>query len=153
MSVATVEIIHVGPEALDPQALAAEVRADTSGAIATFVGVVRNHHQGRRVHHLVYEAYPPMAEAELRRIAAEMRERWTCLSGIALAHRTGRLEIGETSVAVVVASAHRREALDACAFGIERIKQSVPIWKKEFSEEGEEWVIGDSSPHGPPGRE
>jgi len=120
------------------------LRRDSSGAIASFIGVVRNEHGGRRVHHLIYEAYPPMAEQELKRIAAELRSRWA-VDGVSLVHRLGRLEVGEASVVVAVAAPHRREALEACALGIERIKQSVPIWKKEFSDQGEEWIIGDPS--------
>ena len=139
------DVIRVTPEPLDAAALMRAVRRDSSGAIASFVGVVRCEHDGRRVHHLVYEAYPPMAEREMRSIAAEMRERWR-VSRIALVHRTGRLEIGEASVVIAVASPHRKEALEACAFGIERIKQTVPIWKKEFRDEGEEWIVGDPSP-------
>lgn len=138
------DIIRVTSEPLDPAALAAAVRTDASGAIASFVGVVRDHHEGRRVHHLVYEAYPPMAEKELTRIAGEMRQRWE-ISRVAMAHRTGRLEIGEASVVIVVSAPHRRQALEACAFGIERIKQSVPIWKKEYGDDASEWVIGDPS--------
>ena len=138
------DLIRVTPERLDAAALLDAVRADSAGAIAAFVGVVRDEHGGRRVHHLVYEAYPPMAEQELGRIAVEMRERWR-LTRIAMAHRTGRLEIGEASVVIAVGAPHRREALEACAFGIERIKQNVPIWKKEFREGGEEWIVGDPS--------
>lgn len=138
------DIVRIGPEPLDAAALSAVVRRDASGAVASFVGVVRNEHQGRRVHHLVYEAYPPMAEREMRRIVADIRSRWV-ITAVALVHRTGRLEIGEASVAVAVAAPHRREALEACAFAIERIKQDVPIWKKEFSDEGQEWIIGDPS--------
>jgi len=152
------DIIRVTAEPLDISAMMQAVRLDSTGAVASFVGVVRDNHQGRRVHHLIYEAYPPMAELELQSIAAQMRQRWQ-LSRVALAHRTGRLEIGEASVVVVVAAPHRREALDACSFGIEQIKKTVPIWKKEFHEElpaefeephdaqsreePGEWVIGD----------
>ena len=139
-----VDIIRVAEDPLDPAALAAAVRTDACGAIASFVGVVRDHHEGRRVDHLVYEAYPPMAERELATIAQEIRSRWE-IGRVAMVHRTGRLEIGEASVAVVVSAPHRREALEACAYGIERIKQSVPIWKKEYGEESGEWVIGDPS--------
>jgi molybdopterin synthase catalytic subunit len=138
------DIIRVTAEPLDVTALMQSVRLDSSGAVASFVGVVRDHHEGRRVHHLVYEAYAPMAEQELRDIAAQMRQRWQ-ISRVALAHRTGRLEIGEASVAVVVAAPHRREALEACSFGIEQIKKTVPIWKKEFDDDAGEWVIGDPS--------
>ncbi len=137
-------VARITAEPLDAAGLAAEVRTDACGALATFVGVVRDEHLGRRVRYLVYEAYAPMAEAQMRRIAAEAAERWS-LEGVALAHRTGRLEIGEASVVVVVSSAHRREALQACAFAIERIKESLPVWKKEFSDEGEEWIVGDPS--------
>lgn len=138
------DIIFLTPDALDPGALSAAVRRDASGAIASFIGVVRNEHRGRRVHHLVYEAYPPMAEQEMRRIVSELRAKWD-VTAVALAHRTGRLEIGEASVVIAVAAPHRKEALEACAFAIERVKESVPIWKKEYSDEGEEWIIGDPS--------
>ena len=138
------DIARVTDEPLDPAALAAAVRTDASGAIASFVGVVRNQHEGRPVHHLVYEAYPPMAERELARIVLEIRERWE-VTRVAMVHRTGRLEIGEASVVILVSAPHRRQALEACAFGIERVKQSVPIWKKEYGDETGEWVIGDPS--------
>ena len=138
------DIIFLTPDPLDPAALTAAVRRDASGAIASFIGVVRNEHRGRRVHHLVYEAYPPMAEQEMRRIVSELRAKWE-VTAVALAHRTGRLEIGEASVVIAVAAPHRKDALEACAFAIERVKESVPIWKKENSDEGEEWIIGDPS--------
>ncbi len=138
------DLVRVSDEPIDPAALAAAVRTDGSGALASFVGVVRNEHHGRVVHHLVYEAYPPMAEKEMRRIVEEARSRWD-LQGVAVAHRTGRLAVGEASVAIVVSAAHRREALEACSFVIETLKRTVPIWKKEFSDEGEEWIVGDPS--------
>jgi len=138
------DIIVLTADPLDVASLSAAVRQDSSGAIASFVGVVRNEHMGRPVDHLVYEAYPEMALRELGRIVDEIRSRWV-VTGVAMAHRTGRLEIGEASVAVVVAAPHRREALDACSYGIEQIKKSVPIWKKEFGAGGVEWVIGDPS--------
>jgi len=138
------DVVRVSSEPIDAVALAAAIRTDGSGALASFVGVVRNEHHGRRIHHLVYEAYPPMAEREIRRIVEEARARWD-LQAMAVAHRTGRLGIGEASVAIVVAASHRREALEACAFAIETLKKTVPIWKKEFSDEGEEWVVGDPS--------
>ncbi|HEY3176006.1 MAG TPA: molybdenum cofactor biosynthesis protein MoaE [Candidatus Polarisedimenticolia bacterium] len=138
------DLIFITPDPLDEAALAAAVRRDSSGAIASFVGVVRDEHRGRRVHHLVYEAYPSMAEQEMRRIVSVIHDKWE-VTAVALAHRTGRLEIGEASVVVAVAAPHRKEALEACAFAIEQVKQSVPIWKKEYSDEGEEWIIGDPS--------
>ena len=138
------DIIQVVDGPIDPAALHAAVRRDSSGAVASFIGVVREEHKGIQVHHLVYEAYPPMAEREMARIAAAARERWK-VDTIAIVHRVGRLEIGEASVAVVVAAPHRREALEACAFAIEKLKQDVPIWKKEYSADGAEWIIGDPS--------
>ena len=147
-----VDIIRITADVLEPDALARDIRCDSSGALASFVGVVRNHHQGNAVHHLVYEAYPPMAEKELRGIAEEIHERWK-VDRVALVHRTGRLEIGEASVVVAVSAPHRREAIEACSFGIERIKERVPIWKKEFGEKREEWIVGDpSKPPRPPRR-
>lgn len=138
------DIIRVTADPIDAAALMRQVRGNSSGAIASFVGVVRDEHAGRRVHHLIYEAYPPMAEREMQRIAAEIRSRWG-VTGVAIVHRTGRLEIGEASVVIAVSAPHRREALEACAFGIETLKRTVPIWKKEFSEDGAEWVVDDPS--------
>ena len=140
----TGDIAQVTTEVLQTQRLMDAVRDDGCGAVAAFVGVVRNEHQGRSVHHLIYEAYPPMAEQEMLRITQEVRGRWA-VRRVAIAHRIGRLEIGEASVVVAVGAAHRREALEACAFAIEKIKERLPVWKKEFSDEGEEWIIGDPS--------
>jgi len=134
-------IILITPDPIDVTELMSRVRRSTSGALASFVGVVRDHHEGRSVHHLEYQAYPPMAEREMARIAGDARERWA-LDGVAVIHRTGRLEVGEASVAIVVAAPHRKEAFEACSFIIEELKRSVPIWKKEFGETGEAWVIG-----------
>ena len=138
------DIIQIATGPIDAAALQACARRDSSGAVASFIGVVREEHQGIQVDHLVYEAYPPMAEREMARIAAAARERWR-VDVIAIVHRVGRLEIGEASVVVVVAAPHRREALEACAFAIEKLKQDVPIWKKEYSADGAEWIIGDPS--------
>jgi molybdopterin synthase catalytic subunit len=137
------DVVRLVTGPIDPGALMADLRRDDCGAVACFVGVVRNHHQGRRVRHLEYEAYAPMAEEQMRRIVEEARARWP-VEAMAIVHRTGRLEIGEASVAVVVAAAHRRAALEACDFGIERLKASVPIWKKEFFDGDASWVIGDA---------
>ena len=94
---------------------------------------------GARCLALEYEAYQPIADQQLEQVAAEMRERWD-LTGVAIAHRLGRLEIGEASLVVAVSSAHRKEAFEACHFSVDRIKQIVPIWKKEFFEGGEVWI-------------
>ncbi len=138
------DITEVTTGAIDAAAMLREVRRDSTGAIASFLGVVRNEHQGRRVDHLVYEAYPPMAEREMRRIAAEIRSKWS-VDRIAIVHRVGRLEIGEASILIAIAAPHRREALEACSFAIETIKRTLPVWKKEYSDKGEEWIIGDPS--------
>lgn len=130
-------------EPISLEALTRQIETPAAGAQAIFTGVVRGASMGRRVRHLFYEAYPPMALRELDRIERELRERWELLR-VAMAHRVGRLEIGEVSVVVAVASAHRREALQACAWGIERIKQNVPIWKKEYWEGGEVWLENES---------
>jgi molybdopterin synthase catalytic subunit len=116
-------------------------RADGDGAVAVFLGTVRNHHAGRRVLHLEYHAYQGMAEREMERIEREATDRFG-VSRVAIAHRTGRLEIGEASVAVAVASPHRAEAMEACRFVIDTLKKTVPIWKKEYFEGGAVWIEG-----------
>ncbi len=109
------------------------------GALSTFVGVARGETDGREVHHLEYEVYPQMAEAELRRIGEEMHERWPAIRQVAIVHRIGRLEIGETIVVIAVSAAHRGGVFDATHYAIERLKEIVPIWKKEIWAGGEEW--------------
>ena len=135
-------LIRITPDALDPQPFIAHVRRDEAGAVALFLGVVRNNSQGRRVLHLEYDAYPEMAEKKLREVAEEITSRWP-ITDIAIAHRTGRLEIGETSLLVVVSSPHRQEAFAACHHAVNRIKEVVPIWKKEVWQGGEAWVEGE----------
>ena len=126
---------------LDAAALARVVDAPGIGAVVTFLGVVRDHNQGRRVLHLVYEAYEPLAERSLRRIVDEARERWPS-AVLAVHHRTGKLAIGEASVAIAAASPHRADAFAACRYAIERVKQIVPIWKHEYFEGGDVWIEG-----------
>ncbi|MFP3896043.1 MAG: molybdenum cofactor biosynthesis protein MoaE [Anaerolineales bacterium] len=109
------------------------------GGLATFVGVARGETDGREVQYLEYEAYPEMAEAELRRIGEEIRERWPTTREVAIVHRTGRLEIGEIIVVIAVSAAHRQGVFDAAHYAIERLKEIVPIWKKEVWAGGEEW--------------
>ena len=119
------------------------VEAGDAGAIVHFLGVVRNNTEGREVSYLEYEAYPPMAEKKMAEIAQEIYEKWG-LNRIAMIHRVGRLEIGEVSVAVAVASPHRKEAFEACHYAMNRLKQIVPIWKREVWADGaEEWVKPD----------
>jgi molybdopterin synthase catalytic subunit len=139
-----IEIIN---EALDPEAITAGVRKDTNGAVVTFLGTTRRLTDGRDVLYLEYEAYRPMADNQLAGIVGEMRERWS-IDDVAIHHRLGRLEIGEISLVVAVASPHRREAFEACQYSVDRIKQVVPIWKKEFFADGEVWVGSQEDPSG-----
>ena len=116
-----------------------EVASDDAGAIATFTGTTRAHSRGRDVIRLEYEAYEGMAEAEMERIAATLREKFA-LVDVAIHHRVGVVEIGQTSVVIAVSSAHRADALAACAEAIDTLKGSVPLWKKEIYVGGEEWI-------------
>ncbi len=135
-------LFEVTAEPLDPQRLADEVRRDESGAVTVFLGVVRNNNLGRRVLYLEYDAYPEMATRVMRRIAEEALERWP-LTDVAMQHRTGRLEIGETSLLIAVSSPHRKEAFETCHHLVDRFKETVPIWKKEVWEGGEVWIEGE----------
>ncbi len=119
---------------IDLAPLLAAVQSPERGGVACFLGLVRNHHGGRAVLRLDYSAYGPMAEAECGRIVAEAESRWQVAA--ALRHRTGSLAIGDTAVAVVVASAHRDEAFAACRYLIEEVKRRVPVWKREFYADG-----------------
>lgn len=121
-----------------------QLRINTSGAIATFLGIAREFSRGRRVIYLEYQAYKPMAEKILQQIGDEIYKKWQ-VDKVAMVHRVGVLKIGETSVFIAVAAPHRGAALEACQYGIERIKQIVPIWKKEIWEDGEVWIEGDPS--------
>ncbi len=129
-------------EPLDPNEVLNAVRQDQSGAVVLFHGVARDNSDGRRVIALEYDAYPSLAEKKLREVADEVRRRWP-ITGMAVLHRTGRLAIGETSLLVAVSSAHRQEAFEASRYAVDRIKQIVPVWKKEIWEDGGgEWVPG-----------
>ena len=129
------------PAVLDPAAVAALVARSGDGAVCTFVGLVRDHNAGRRVLWLDYEAFAPLAVKAFERIASEAGERWPG-ARLAIHHRTGRVEIGEASVAIAAASPHRADAFAACRYAIERIKQIAPIWKHEHFEGGEVWIEG-----------
>jgi molybdopterin synthase catalytic subunit len=131
--------ITSGPLSLDD--VVRTVEGPGAGAVATFIGLVRDHHQGRRVLYLDYEAYAPLAEKALARIVAEAEARWTG-ARVAIHHRTGRLEIGEASVVIAVATPHRADAFAASRYAIERIKQIVPIWKHEHFDGGQVWIEG-----------
>ena len=136
-------MIVITHDELDTGQAVSEVGRPGAGATVTFVGTTRDNTAGRRVLFLEYEAYRPMADEQLARVADEMRHRWD-LTGVAIHHRLGKLKIGEASLVVAVSSAHRKEAFEACHYSIDRIKQIVPIWKKEFFEGGEVWVGSQS---------
>lgn len=124
---------------LSMEAMAARVRDDAAGAVATFTGTTRNSFEDKDVDHLVYETYGPMAERTLAQIGTEVAERWPDVIAVAIAHRIGRVDVGEASVIVAVSAPHRREALAACAYGIDRLKAILPIWKKEVFADGAVW--------------
>ncbi|HEU4400889.1 MAG TPA: molybdenum cofactor biosynthesis protein MoaE [Candidatus Polarisedimenticolia bacterium] len=138
-------LFRIVDAAIDPQEAIRAVAGPDRGAIATFTGVARDHHSGRRVRALEYHAYPAMAEKVMRAIGREVAERFGT-PHVAILHRVGRLEIGEASVVVAVAAPHRHEALAACAHAIERLKAVVPIWKKEHYEDGAAWIEGCEAP-------
>ncbi len=125
--------------ALDPRACIDFVTDAGAGGIVTFVGNVRDNTQGRRVVRLEFEAYAPMAISEMRKIAERARQQWP-VKRIAMHHRVGALQIGETAVVIALATPHRREAFAACQFAIDTLKETVPIWKKEIFEDGAVWV-------------
>ncbi len=124
---------------LDPRKVENLVIDDASGALVTFAGTVRNNARGKSVSALDYEAYPPAAEKMLEQIGDEIFERWG-ISTVAIVHRYGLLQVGETSVVIAVSSAHRDAAFEACRYAIERIKVLVPIWKREIYEDGAVWI-------------
>ena len=132
-------VVSVTTEPLAPEKVAALVRRDTSGAVVLFLGTARLYSQGRKVLYLEYESYPEMAARKLEEIRHEVKERWG-VEEVAIHHRVGRIEIGEASLVVAVASPHRKEAFQACQQVIDRIKAAVPIWKKEAFEDGHVWV-------------
>lgn len=124
---------------LDEAEVAARVEGPDAGGVVSFIGRVRNHARGQTIEHLEYEAYPAMAEKEMEKIVDEAAEKWPG-TRVAIAHRIGRLEIGDAAVIVIAASAHRGEAFDACEFAIDTLKVTVPIWKREVATDGAYWV-------------
>jgi molybdopterin synthase catalytic subunit len=129
-------------EPIDTPGLVKRMLAASDGAVVSFEGVVRNHSMGKAVLFLEYEAYEEMAYRMLDQIGREVHERWP-IDRMGIVHRLGRMEIGETSVAIVVTSAHRRPAFEACHYAIDRLKKIVPIWKREHFEDGVVWVEGE----------
>jgi molybdopterin converting factor subunit 1 len=130
---------RLSAEPLSLDAVVSEVRRDEAGAIATFTGTTRNRSRGREVLYLDYEAYEGMAEETMRELAAELKRRYDLLE-VAVHHRVGRVDIGEPSVMIAVSAAHRGDALAACKDAIDTLKRTVPLWKKEVYEGGEEWI-------------
>jgi molybdopterin synthase catalytic subunit len=131
--------IHVTKRPIDVEAVVRTVRRPSAGALVTFEGVVRDHTGDRDVEHLEYDCYVEMAFEQLEKTAVEATEKWPDVE-VAVHHRWGRLEIGEVAVAIAVSSPHRADAFDSCRWMIDRLKEVVPIWKKEVSPDGSEWV-------------
>lgn len=136
------EIVH---DILDARKLVQKISSHNDGAVVTFAGTVRGSNQGKKVIFLEYEAYPKMALKMMKRIEDEIDENWG-IKSVAIQHRVGRLNVGETSVVVVVSAPHRDDAFAACQYAINRLKKIVPIWKKEIFEDGEVWVESPVEP-------
>jgi molybdopterin synthase catalytic subunit len=132
---------RISTDPLDPIGIAALISRSSTGGLTTFTGLVRDHNAGRRVLWIDYEAHAPLARTVFARIGVEARERWPGAE-LAIHHRIGRVGIGEASVVIAAASAHRAEAFAACRFAIERVKQIAPVWKHEHFEDGDVWVEG-----------
>lgn len=139
------DLIELVRDPIDTPALIDHVRTAGDGAVVTFDGCVRNQSHGRATRFLEYEAYEAMALSKMQEIAAEARSRFP-IDRVAIAHRLGHLEIGETSVFIAVSAPHRPAAFDACRFAIDTLKRTVPIWKKEFFEDGAVWADGELPP-------
>jgi molybdopterin synthase catalytic subunit len=141
--------IALQQQPIDTAELIRHVRGPENGAIVTFDGSVRNHSQGRATKFLEYEAYETMALGKMNEIVSQLHERYA-IDRVAMVHRLGHLEVGETSVFIAVSAAHRGAAFDACRYAIDTLKKTVPIWKKEFFEDGAVWADGELPP-APPG--
>jgi molybdopterin synthase catalytic subunit len=139
------DIYELVRKPIDTAALARHVRASEDGATVTFDGFVRNQSHNRPTLYLDYEAYESMALAKMREIGAQLHEKYR-IHRVAMVHRLGRLEIGETSVFIAISAAHRAAAFDACRFAIDTLKRTVPIWKKEHFEDGAVWADGELPP-------
>ena len=147
-SQAASDLLLLVRERIDADALVRHVRAAGDGAVVTFDGCVRNQSRGRATLYLDYEAYESMALAKIREIAAELHAKFA-IDRVAIAHRLGRLAIGETSVFIAVSAPHRAPAFDACRFAIDTLKRTVPIWKKEYFADGAVWADGEIPPAPP----
>ena len=134
-----VKLFEVTTHELSVDEVVGRLSDPANGAVIAFVGVVRNETDGRNVLYLEYEAYPEMAEPTLQQIGDEIRQRWKSVRGVTIVHRVGRLGIGETSVVIAICAGHRPEVFDAVRYAIDRLKEIVPIWKKEVWTDGSEW--------------
>ena len=132
-------MIELTYEPLDPERITRQVCKDCNGAVVTFLGTTRDHFEGKRVVRLDYEAYEEMAVKKMAEVRQELQARYG-IEDIAISHRIGTVDIGQISLVIAVASPHRKEAFDACHEAVDRIKQIVPIWKKEVYEDGSRWV-------------
>ena len=139
------DLVLLGRDLISADALVRQVRLAHDGAVVTFDGCVRNHSHGRATLYLEYEAYEAMALEKMKEIAASLHTLFA-IDSVAIAHRLGRLEIGETSVFIAVSAPHRKAAFDACRHAIDTLKKTVPIWKKEFFEDGAVWADGELPP-------
>ena len=138
------DFFELTTDPIDVGAVARRVVLPECGATVTLDGYAREWTRGRRTLYLVYEAYAPMAMREMERLGQQAHEKFD-IAHIGIVHRTGRLEIGETSVVIAVSAPHRRAAFEACEWAIRELKRTVPIWKKEFFEDGEVWVEGEGT--------
>jgi molybdopterin synthase catalytic subunit len=136
------DVLQLTRERIVCDALVAKVRTEEDGAIVTFDGCVRNHSHGRRTLYLEYEGYESMALGKIQEIGSQLHAKFA-VDRVAIVHRLGRLEIGETSVFIAVSAAHRAAAFEACRWAIDTLKQTVPIWKKEFFADGAVWADGE----------
>ncbi len=136
------DIFEITRESIAKADLEARLLTGAAGAVVTFDGVVREQTKGRPVLTLQYEAYAPMAVKEMRKVGEEIRTRWPDVLHIGMIHRFGELQITESSIVIVITSPHRKVAFEACHYAIDRVKQTVPIWKKEIFADGESWVEG-----------
>lgn len=133
------ELVHITDQPLEVKQVTSLVAAPNLGGVNVFIGTVRDQTKGKKVIRLEYEAYEPMALSEMKKIALRVKEQWP-LASIAIHHRVGLLQTGEAAVVIAVATPHRADAFNACQFAIDTLKETVPIWKKEVFEDGEEWV-------------
>jgi len=143
------KLFEISNEPISVDEVSRRISSPAAGAIVSFAGIVRGNNAGRRVRYLEYEAYPEMAEPLLAQIAEEIKARWP-VEEVAIVHRVGRQKVGETSVVIAIASAHRLGAFEAGRYAIDRLKEIVPVWKKEHFEGGEVWIEGpEEQPESP----